>query len=326
LRTIVGNLLLRWRVQGGKQRCTLSADDEKARLDVMNPKNLAAPPAWLRRLEWKWRAQLPHSGHHLLSQWLATAANGIETKGKTYLQKASTLFPKLAAGAVLDAGCGEGAVSIAFAQAGAKVVGVDADPDFIDVARMRISERHDIEIEFRLDDLCEPATVPVDTFDLILSIDVVEHVSDSSKYLGALRSQMKAAGVIWLFTPNRVSIRNIMSDPHYRLAAITLMPNAFAAWYTTCLRRRSRKYEVTRLYTRAALKRLAAQNGFTAAFADEVKWREALDRRGWLMWLTRVGLLHRLLFWMYQFRVNTLEVVLGRDGCANDVFAGDNER
>jgi 2-polyprenyl-3-methyl-5-hydroxy-6-metoxy-1,4-benzoquinol methylase len=243
---------------------------------------------------------------------MATAVNGIETKGRPYVRKANELFPALAVGRILDAGCGDGEVSIAFAEAGAAVVGVDADRDFIDVAAMRAAEHGCGAIEFQCSDLCEGVGVPEGPFDLILSIDVLEHVQDELRYLSLLRDRVAESGVIWLFTPNRTSLRNVIADPHYKLAGLTVMPNWLAAWYATRFRRRVRRYEVTRLYTHSMLTRLAQRSGLRFSFSDEARWLAALDRHRWIGWAANAPWLRRPLFWLYRFRINTFEVTLRR--------------
>ncbi|WP_439026447.1 class I SAM-dependent methyltransferase [Haloarchaeobius sp. DT45] len=93
------------------------------------------------------------------------------------------LFPDLDDAHVLDAGCGVGDHVEWFLDRGATVVGVDASQEAVRVARERFGEttgasRPD-RATFRQADLTEPLEfAPGDTFDLIVSHLVLDHVAD----------------------------------------------------------------------------------------------------------------------------------------------------
>ena len=73
---------------------------------------------------------------------------------------------------VLDAGCGTGALSIAAAQRGASVVGIDLSPSLIELARSRMPEALSGQVEFRSGDMlsAEP-----ESFDYVVAMDSLIH-------------------------------------------------------------------------------------------------------------------------------------------------------
>jgi hypothetical protein len=67
---------------------------------------------------------------------------------------------------------------------------------------------------------------------------------------------LKACGIIYLSTPNKVSPLQIIRDGHYGLFALTLMPEKVARWYVTKLRKIAISYDVYTLFTYWSLKKL----------------------------------------------------------------------
>lgn len=271
-------------------------------------------PSWINLLESKFRSEVGSRGLGLVEQWLQSALVGIEQKGEKYYLRAKELFPLQMEGEVLDAGCGDGQIALRFALGKSKVVGVDGDTEFIEVARLRADELSCTNVRFLCADLCNSETLASEKFDLILSVDVIEHVSNDSRYLACLRDRLRPKGRIWLFTPNRFAIANILADPHYKLAGLTLIPNSWAAVYATRLRRRVRCYEVTRLYTAGSLARLARSCGLDISFQLATSWNEATEKHHWLRRLIKVRVIHLVLFALYQYRPPTIEAVLCHKG------------
>ena len=79
---------------------------------------------------------------------------------------------------VLDIGCGDGRLASALTTRGCRVVGIDAVPPPPDV-RLESFHRHD------LDEL--PLPVDVADFDVVLLLDVVEHLKSPEEFLAELR-------------------------------------------------------------------------------------------------------------------------------------------
>jgi 2-polyprenyl-3-methyl-5-hydroxy-6-metoxy-1,4-benzoquinol methylase len=61
-----------------------------------------------------------------------------------------------------------------------------------------------------------------ESFDLIILQDVIEHLKISEKFINELNILLKEEGLIYLSTPNRLSVFNIISDPHWGLPFLSL--------------------------------------------------------------------------------------------------------
>ncbi|WP_397541586.1 bifunctional 2-polyprenyl-6-hydroxyphenol methylase/3-demethylubiquinol 3-O-methyltransferase UbiG [Roseovarius salis] len=102
---------------------------------------------------------------------------------------------------ILDIGCGGGLLSEPMARLGADVVGADAAERNIPVARIH-AEQSGLEIDYRHSS-AEALAAEGETFDAVLNMEVVEHVSDPPAYLGACRTLLRPGGIHICSTINR---------------------------------------------------------------------------------------------------------------------------
>jgi len=61
------------------------------------------------------------------------------------------------------------------------------------------------------------------SFDLIIIQDVIEHLSDISLFCTEIKRVLKTNGSIYLSTPNKLSIFNFLSDPHFGLPILSIL-------------------------------------------------------------------------------------------------------
>lgn len=96
---------------------------------------------------------------------------------------------------VLDIGCGNGGISGHFVKQGNEVFGVDVDDK---------RKGQDLGFSFRLVD---SEVLPFDdqSFDLVLSHHVIEHVADQRLHLAEIKRVLKPSGSCYLATPNKTS-------------------------------------------------------------------------------------------------------------------------
>jgi 2-polyprenyl-6-hydroxyphenyl methylase/3-demethylubiquinone-9 3-methyltransferase len=102
---------------------------------------------------------------------------------------------------ILDIGCGGGLLSEPMARLGAEVVGADAAPRNIPVAQLH-AEQSGLTIDYR-HTTAEDLAAAGEQFDIVLNMEVVEHVSDPQGYLTACQQLLKPGGLMICSTLNR---------------------------------------------------------------------------------------------------------------------------
>lgn len=121
------------------------------------------------------------------AHWQRDALNGEPLKGLS----------------LLDIGCGGGLLSEPMTRLGASVMGVDASSRNIAVAALH-AERGGLAIDYRqgtAEALAESGT----QFDVVLALEVVEHVADVDLFLRSCGRLVKPGGLLFLSTLNRTA-------------------------------------------------------------------------------------------------------------------------
>ncbi len=107
---------------------------------------------------------------------------------------------------ILDIGCGGGLISEPMARLGAKVTGIDASEKNIHVAKLH-SKKNGLKINYinsspeNLND--------TEKFDIILNLEIVEHVDDVNLYIKSCHKLLKKKGLMFTATLNRSFISYI---------------------------------------------------------------------------------------------------------------------
>lgn len=102
---------------------------------------------------------------------------------------------------VLDIGCGGGLLCEPMARLGATVVGIDPAARNIPVARLH-AEQSGLTIDYRVS-TAEALAEAGETFDVVLNMEVVEHVPDPLGYLTACARLLRPGGLMVCSTINR---------------------------------------------------------------------------------------------------------------------------
>lgn len=120
-------------------------------------------------------------------------------------------FAPLTGKRAADIGCGAGLLCEPLARLGAAVTGIDAAPENVGAARA-----HAAASGLVIDYIAGEAehAIAGRQFDLVTSMEVIEHVTDPAAFVAALSAALAPDGLMILSTPNRT--------PLSRLAMITL--------------------------------------------------------------------------------------------------------
>ncbi len=118
----------------------------------------------------------------------------------------SSLLKPLAGRTALDVGCGAGLLCEPLARLGAKVTGLDAAAENISVARAH-AEPQGLAIDYRneaIEDFNGRG------FDLVTSLEVIEHVDDPQAFVDGLAGALADDGLMIVSTPNRTALSNLL--------------------------------------------------------------------------------------------------------------------
>lgn len=116
----------------------------------------------------------------------------------------------LAGRRALDVGCGAGLLTEPLARLGAAVTGIDAAAENVAAAQAH-AEAHGLAIDYRAVGVEGLEAAP---FDLVTSMEVIEHVTDPALFVRGLARMLAPGGLMILSTPNRTALS--------RLAMITI--------------------------------------------------------------------------------------------------------
>jgi len=119
--------------------------------------------------------------HLVVYEWIAARVGGLD---------------------VIDMACGEGYGSDVLARAAASVVGVDANPEAHEHARLRyqVSTRPNLRFER---DLVESFSEPADA---VVFLQTIEHLQNPGEVLAHFRSLVGPEGVVYVSTPNVLTL------------------------------------------------------------------------------------------------------------------------
>lgn len=142
-------------------------------------------------------------------------------------------FTDLAGKRILDYGCGNGATARLLSTMGAKLTAVDANAEAERNFENTKIEFLNTEDEARIWHDCE--------FDIVILQDVLEHLIEPDATLKKIRTALKPGGLIYISAPNRFSILNAISDPHWGLPLVSLFSRPLVRFWVRNIFRRDRR-------------------------------------------------------------------------------------
>jgi 2-polyprenyl-6-hydroxyphenyl methylase / 3-demethylubiquinone-9 3-methyltransferase len=125
----------------------------------------------------------------------------IRDRADGHFHRDATRLDSLAGLRILDIGCGGGILSEPLARLGAAMVGVDPSESNIDVAG-RHAAQSQLTIDYR-NSSAEVLAAAGETFDVVLAMEVVEHVTDVHLFIDVAAALVKPGGLLFVATLNR---------------------------------------------------------------------------------------------------------------------------
>lgn len=193
------------------------ADKNTSNQDELSRELEAAIDPWLEHMRWRpdfakwregriWQEKKQERNLATLRRFLHEARISENITGKT----------------ILDLGCGMGGYSTALALAGAKVQPYDYNKAYCEITRLR-GERYNLGFS-PVNGAGEALPFPDQHFDLIICLDVLEHVQNPEKLLSEISRCIKPGGICYLTAINRFAF----NDPHYHVKFVNWLPRRFA--------------------------------------------------------------------------------------------------
>lgn len=140
--------------------------------------------------------------HRLNPVRLAYIRGAIDQHFGSDIRSLKPLAGKLA----LDVGCGAGLLCEPLARLGANVTGLDAAPENIHAAQEHAMQQQ-LPIDYR-----NQAIEDFDgrDFNLVTSLEVIEHVEDPQLFINGLAAALAADGLMIISTPNRTNMSKLL--------------------------------------------------------------------------------------------------------------------
>lgn len=155
----------------------------------------------------------------------------------------------LADSALLNVGGSAGIIDEYLARYCKSVIGIDIDKKAIAYAQEQFSAPN---LAFEVGDAMQ-LQYPDESFDIVISSHVYEHVPDADKMMDELYRVLKPGGVCYFAAGNRL----MWNEPHYNLKLLSVIPRPFAHFYIRLAGKADYYYEQHRTYW--GLKKLVRQ-------------------------------------------------------------------
>jgi 2-polyprenyl-6-hydroxyphenyl methylase/3-demethylubiquinone-9 3-methyltransferase len=159
----------------------------------------AAEVAQFARLGRQWWN--PHGPMAALHKFNPVRLGYVRDRAAAHFGRDPKRLDSLAGLRLLDIGCGGGILAEPLARLGAAVVGIDPSPDNIAVARQHATQAG-LTIDYR-DSTAEALAAAGEKFDVVLAMEVVEHVADVALFIKSAAALVKPGGLLFVATINR---------------------------------------------------------------------------------------------------------------------------
>ena len=145
----------------------------------------------------------PHGPMAALHKFNPVRLGYIRDRSAEHFGRDARSLDSLAGLRLLDIGCGGGILCEPLARLGASVLGADPAARNIAVARAHAA-RAGLAIDYR-DTTAEALAQAGESFDVVLAMEVVEHVTDVGLFIGCAAAMVKPGGLLFVATLNRTA-------------------------------------------------------------------------------------------------------------------------
>lgn len=114
-------------------------------------------------------------------------------------EKSATPFSSLK---IIDIGCGGGLIAEPFARMGTQLTAIDASQKNIEIAKIH-AQKSNLEIDYRATSAEEISQNEKEKFDVVLALEIIEHVADVEEFLKHCVTLLKPGGLLFVATINR---------------------------------------------------------------------------------------------------------------------------
>lgn len=242
------------------------------------------------------------SSHPCYRLWKEAALNAVQ-RGQVIVQTMTSNGLCIKGKRVLDVGCGSCGIYIAFAQSDAEVVGIDVSKKNLKLGKARILEEN---LEGSLI-LASAQNLPLKdySFDVVICNDVIEHVENPVDCAKNVSSVLKTSGILWITAPNILSLANFLSDPHFKLPLISILPPFIGK---KIQQKTKRGNEEIKMFTTYGLMKLLRSVGFCVFIPDDADVKKKIMEP----WLVQKRIYRYLLSILKYFRAQLLALWLSR--------------
>ncbi|HZK66471.1 MAG TPA: class I SAM-dependent methyltransferase, partial [Chloroflexota bacterium] len=160
--------------------------------------------------------------------------------------------------AVLELGSGSGARSVAVALRGARVVGIEPSDAGVAASQMRAARYPGIEVGFQVG-FGERLPFPDNSFDLVFSTDVLQHVQQLDRVLEETRRVLRPGGHCYHEVPNN----GYPWEFHYRMFWLPYLPKPLGKLYARARGKDPRHLDDVGFFYRGSLFSRLRRRGYT---------------------------------------------------------------
>lgn len=149
-----------------------------------------------------------------------------EREVDSLVQRLERLYGRLEGARVLEIGSGSGGRSVALALRGAEVAGVEPSDAGVAASRLRAERYQKIQVQFQVG-VGERLPFPDESFDLVFSMEVLQHVQDLERVIAETHRVLRRGGHCYHEAPNNL----YPWEFHYRMLWIPYLPKPLGKLY-----------------------------------------------------------------------------------------------